>query len=175
MTFPNLSRLTTRMLGALVLAVVSISPVHSAGAQVQQRSPLLSPGCTYDDCAIRVEDGWFSRRLIQGTEGREVARLGIGGPSPVAILGVNDQAALHARRYQSRQRTGTTLTIVGAVGSIATYIALLDRHEDGSTRNTLIAINIGSLITSYVGRSYLQSARRELDRAVWWFNRDASR
>jgi hypothetical protein len=176
----NVSSLTTRAFGALpicalLLTALSLAPVGTAGAQEQQRSPLLAPGCTYDDCAIRVEDGWFSRRIIQGTGGREVARLGIGGPNAVTILGVNDQAARHARRYQSRQRTGTTLTLIGAVGSIATYIALLDSFEEESKRNTLIAINIGSLVTSYIGRGYLQSARRELDRAVWWFNQDASR
>lgn len=167
---------TNCLISTVLAAVLLLLPQGSMQAQEQAaRSPLLTPGCTYDDCAIRVEDGWFSRRIIQGTDGREVARLGIGGPNAVTVLGVNDQATQHAMRYQSRQRVGTVLSVIGAVGSIATYIALLDHYEDDSKRNTLMAINIGSLITSYVGRSYTQSARRELDRAVWWFNREATR
>jgi len=159
----------------LISAAVLMLPARTAGAQQQVASPLLRQPCSYDSCALRVEDGWFSRRLVQGTSAEEVARLGFGGPDPVTLLGINDQARSHAERYKSRQRVGSTLALIGAVGSIATYIALFDVPEDDSKRNTLIAINIGSLVTSYVGRGYLQAARRELDRAVWWFNRDASR
>lgn len=169
------SRLTNNLVGTVLLAVVMLAVGKPVDAQEQPRSPLLPAQCSYDDCAIRVEDGWFSRRIVQGTESREVARLGIGGPNPVTILGVNDQATMHARNYASKQRVGTTLSVIGAVGSIATYIALFDVPEDNSKRNTLIAVNIGSLVTTYIGRGYLQSARRELDRAVWWFNRDAAR
>lgn len=175
MPFTTTSRPAAHAVGVLLALLVIVAPLSSSGAQESARSPLLAPQCTYDDCALRVEDGWFSRRVVQGTESREVARLGIGGPSPITLLGVNDQARSHAERYQSRQRIGTTLAVIGAVGSIATYIALFDTTEDDSKRNTLIAINIGSLVTTYIGRGYLQSARRELDRAVWWFNLDASR
>lgn len=169
------SRFPVRAAGALLALL--LAPVASplAAQQASATSPLLRDGCTYAACAVRVEDGWFSRRVLQGDDSREVARLGIGGPDPITLLGVNDQAREHAKRYRSRQRLGSTLALVGAVGSIATYVALFDGTDDRSTRNTLVAINLGSLVTSWVGRSYLQSARRELDRAVWWFNRDLAR
>lgn len=159
---------------AVLLAIaLATFPAQRAVAQ-QVTSPLLSQPCTYDSCAVRVEDGWFSRKIVQGTSSQEVARLGFGGPDPVMLLGVNDQARAHAQAYKSRQRTGTTLSLIGSIGSIVTYIMLFDDQSSESRRNTLVAINIGSLVTAYVGRSYLQSARRELDRSVWWFNSEVS-
>lgn len=158
---------------ALLVAALVALPAQTVAAQ-QVTSPIISQPCTYDTCAVRVEDGWFSRKLIQGTSGQEVARLGFGGPDPVMLLGVNDQARAHAQAYKSRQRTGTTLSLIGSIGSIVTYIMLFDDQSSESRRNTLVAINIGSLVTAYAGRSYLQSARRELDRSVWWFNSEVS-
>ena len=157
----------------LLAAALATVPAQRATAQ-QVTSPLVRQACTYDNCAVRVEDGWFSRKLVQGTQSQEVARLGFGGPDPVMLLGVNDQARAHAEAYKSRQRVGTTLSLIGSIGSIVTYIMLFDDQSSESRRNTLVAINIGSLITAYAGRSYLQSARRELDRSVWWFNSEVS-
>lgn len=129
--------------------------------------------CSYDACALRVEDGWFSRRLLRGPEGTVVARLGIGGPSLASVVQISDSAVQHARRYQSAQRTGTVLTTIGSLGALAAVVAL--NLQDRDVDDEAIAVNIAGLAVWIAGNTYLYKARRELSRSVWWYNRAVAR
>ena len=125
--------------------------------------------CSYDSCALRVEDGWFSRKLLRGPDGMVVARLGLGGPSLASVVQLSDSAAAHARRYQTAQRVGVTLTAVGSVATIAAVVVL--NQQDRDVRDQALAVNIGGLAVWVVGNTFLYKARRELSRSLWWYNR----
>ncbi len=174
-SFAHASRVWLR---ALVLALPLALAAGSAGAQVQGGSlrpaPLAVEPCSYDRCALRVEDGWFARRVIRGTTGETAARLGWGGPSLASIVGRSDSALVHAEQYRRSQRTGTALSLLGSAATIVTYVALWDKTDADSDRNGLIAVNVGGVVTTYIGTTFLKKARRELDRAIWWYNRDVA-
>ena len=122
-----------RAAAALALALAS-GALAPAAAVAQDPTRVVTPTgqpCSYDSCALRVEDGWFSRRLVRGPEGTVVARLGIGGPSLAGIVQLSDSAVAHARRYQSAQRTGDVVSLLGTIGSIAALVALDDDTSTG--------------------------------------------
>ncbi len=162
---------------ALALAALLTAPVlvHAQGGEGSLLpAPLAIEPCSYDRCALRVEDGWFSRRVIRGVNGEQAARLGWGGPSVASIVGRSDSALVHAEQHQRSQRVGTVLSLLGSATTIATYVALWDKTDADSDRNALIAVNIGGVVTTYIGTTFLRKARRELDRAIWWYNRDVA-
>ena len=142
-----------------------------AAAQVEPPRP-AGPGmppCTYDACALRVEEGWFSRTLVRGPDGTVVARLGIGGPSLASVVAASDSAVVHARRYQSAQATGSVLTTVGSLGTLAAVLVLNQR--EGDVRQEAIAVNVAGLAVWIAGRTFHQRAQREMQRSLWWYNR----
>jgi len=156
-------------LATLVVAATLALPTR---ASAQEPARILTPAggpCSYDSCVLRVEDGWFSRKLLRGPEGVEVARLGFGGPSLASMVQISDSAVAHARSYQRAQRVGATLTTVGSIAAIAATIVLNEQNTD--VRNEAWAVNIGGLAVWVVGNTFLYKARRELSRSVWWYNR----
>lgn len=156
----------------LVAAIAAALASPVAIAMAQQPTRILTPAgspCSYDSCVLRVEDGWFSRKLLRGPEGTEVARLGFGGPSLASMVQISDSAVAHARSFQRAQTVGATLTTVGSVAAIAATIVLNEQNRD--VRDEAWAVNIAGLTTWIVGNTFLYKARRELNRSVWWYNR----
>ena len=163
------SRAWSRVCVAAALLAATMLPGRAAA---QDTTRILTAGglpCSYDSCALRVEDGWFSRKLVRGPDGVVVAKLGLGGPSLVSVVQLSDSAVAHARRYQSAQRIGATLTTVGSIATVAAVIAL--NQQDRDVRDEALAVNIGGLAVWVVGNTFLYKARRELSRSLWWYNR----
>ena len=159
----------TFAVGAVIAAAIAAASPATAAAQNPARivTPSGQP-CSYDSCALRAEDGWFSRRLVRGPEGTLVAKLGWGGPGLASIVELSDSAVTHARRYQSAQRAADVISLIGTVGSIAALVALSDDADASQT----VAINVGSFVVFAVGQGFHIKARRELSRSLWWYNRD---
>ena len=148
------------------------APALTASPAAAQEPRIVTPGgqpCSYDSCVLRVEDGWFSRKLVRGPEGTAVARLGLGGPSLESVVAISDSAVAHARRYRSAQTTGSILTTIGSLGTIAAVVALNQRDTDMD--DEALAVNVAGLAVWMVGNGFLYKARRELERSLWWYNR----
>jgi hypothetical protein len=166
------SRRPGRAIAAAALAAVASLALPPAAAAQADSARILTPAgvpCTFDTCVLRVEDGWFSRKLVRGPEGTVVARLGFGGPSLESVVAISDSAVVHARRYRTAQTTGNVLTTIGSLGTLAAVIALNQR--DTNVDDEAIAVNVAGLAVWVVGNTFLYKARRELQRSVWWYNR----
>ena len=163
--------------GAAVLGVAAaalLSPVLPRPVAAQEPGRVVTaPGtpCDYDSCVLRVEETWFSRKLVSGPDGRVVARLGWGGPSLERIVAVSDSAVAHARLYRRAQNTGSLLTLVGAAASIASFVAYAQDDLSRDRRRQVVAINLGAAAVGVVGQTFQTRARRELARSLWWYNR----
>ena len=166
---PRSTRLPRVALAMLASSILASSVV---GAQEPARV-VTAPGtpCDYDSCVLRVEETWFSRKLVSGPNDRVVARLGWGGPSLERIVAISDSAAAHARAYQRAQTTGSILTLVGAAASIASFVAYAQDDVSDDARRQVVAINIGAALVGVVGQTFQIRARRELSRSLWWYNR----
>lgn len=163
-----------RIRATVAAALAAALTLASAPAAAQQDSStrILTPAglpCTFDSCVLRLEDGWFSRKLVRGPEGTVVARLGIGGPSLESVVAISDSAVVHARRYRSAQNTGAVLSTIGSLGTIAAIVVLNQR--EGDQRDEAIAVNVAGLAVWVVGRTFQLKAHRELERSLWWYNR----
>ena len=166
-----------------MLRVIAALAVLAAAAPVAAQPPTrdslrASVGaggqpCTYDACVLRVEESWFGRRIVRGPEGTLVARLGLGGPSLANVVVGSDSAVYHARLYERAQTTGTVLTLVGTLGSIAAFVAYAQRDPEDDLRSELIAVNVGAVVVGVLGTTFQYKARRELSRSLWWYNRSA--
>jgi hypothetical protein len=124
--------------------------------------------CSYSRCALRIDHGFFSTRLVRGTSGERVARLGWFGSGVDLLLAGSDSTAHHARLYQSRRRTGDALGFVGGVLTLAA-VWTTDDAVDGSL------LLISGIVFEVASLPFHFSARRSLDRSVWWYNRDLPR
>lgn len=124
------------------------------------------PNCTYDTCALRLEDG----KLRRGVSGEEVGKLGwLGGGTDVLLTGP-DSAAHYARLFSRTQRSTWLLGIVAAVGLTAMRLVAWDDVSEGM----LWAGTAGTPLTFYaLDAVYTRErvAKRSAHRAVWWYNR----
>ena len=177
MTVSLLVRHARRVAPAVAAATLAVVPLalapRSAAAQDPAGRVVVAPGtpCDYASCVLRVEETWFSRKLVTGAEGRVVARLGWGGPSLERIVAISDSAAAHARAYRRAQNTGSLLTLVGAAASIASFVAYAQDDLSADDRRQVVAINVGAAVVGAVGQTFQIRARRELARSLWWYNR----
>lgn len=151
-----------------VALLVGFLPVGQLAAQ----TPLAAQapaGCTYATCALRVEQSFFSgTRLLRGASGERVSRLGGFGGGADLLLEGPDSVATHARSYVSATRRSTTLGLLGT----AAYVVVLVRTDNfrDDFDDASIATAIAGSAFGIAAIPFALKAKRELSRAVWWYN-----
>jgi hypothetical protein len=131
--------------------------------------------CTWDRCALRFEEPW----LVAGASGERVGRLGVFSVPPLAerVRGV-DSAEAYALRFVQRQSTGTILSILGGAMVIGSYVWLYSEgswSDGGSATTGPLVLLLGGAGVGLVGSLKLRSARHDMARAIWWYNRELPR
>ena len=148
----------SRCLAALILVVAA-------------RSSLLAqtdPSCTYDACAVRIEHGVFfsGQQLVRGVAGARVTTISPFSTSVARALAGDDSAAVYARTFQEKYTWGSSMALAGSVIGTVPIVLRGDDYSD---------VDIAFTITGYgialVGGWMITSGWRDLNRAVWWFNR----
>ena len=126
-------------------------------------------GCTYATCALRVEPSFFlDPRLVRGTSGETVSRLGGFGGGVDLLLHGPDSAATHGRSYVTAARRATTLGLIATAAYVVVLVRtdnLRDDLDDASVVTTLVGTGFG-----IAAIPFSLKAKRELARAVWWYN-----
>jgi hypothetical protein len=154
--------MTRAFLLSLLLTYAALHPTtgHAQGAR--------DSTCTYSRCALRVDYGFWSTRLVRGSTDERVARLGWFGSGVGVLLAASDSAAHYARQYQNRR---VTSDVVGLIGTALILIGWASGEglEDGGP------LTLGGLTLGLVGLPFAFASRRSLDRALWWYNRDLPR
>ena len=164
--------MTFRRHWTLVLMALSIP-----GLRAQSQAPTvggMSVACTYETCALRVENGFFSVNLVRGQSGERVSRLGGFGTGVDVLLAGPDSAARYARSYVTASRWSTGLTLIGSIAFGLAIAAVDDWHDSdiGSTEAVVVLAATGIVVASI---PFSVKAQRSLSRAVWWYNEDLAR
>jgi hypothetical protein len=151
----------------LTLAVFAvawgISGVTRACAQGLPATP-----CDWDRCALRFEVPW----IVAGTEGARVGRVGLlRSPNLTAYVSAEDSALAHALRFERRDRTGQTLAAAGVVLGAAAFVSGLV----GGNEWVPTGLGISAFVIGFSSGAILGGSRRELERAIWWYNRSLPR
>ena len=130
--------------------------------------------CTYETCALRVEQGFFSVNLVRGEFGEKVSRLGGFGSGVDVLLAGPDSAARYARSYVSASRWSTGLTLLGGI-AFGVALASMDDWNDSSfgSPRTVVALAATGIVV--VSIPFTVKAQRSLSRAVWWYNEELAR
>ncbi|MDT8368560.1 MAG: hypothetical protein RQ745_05095 [Longimicrobiales bacterium] len=157
------NRGTAGLLMPLVLLVLFVAPAEG------QRVFSGNDSCTWEACALRVEDRFFGApRILQGAEGRRVATTGGLFPPRLPLFAErSDTAAVLYARSRVAQRRSSILDLIGGIVIlVAGSVAADDGDFDEATGVTFLA---GIGLTT--GGSFFESRGRDyLSQAVWWYN-----
>jgi len=141
----------------LLVLAVALSAARPAAAQEPA-------ACTYDACALRVEDN----RIVRGARGAQVARWGLfQTPELTSLVQGSAQAEEHARIFDRTAPRAQWVSLAGALLLVAPRLND-DRHTSDVELGAVIS---GAALTLY-GATLQVRAQRALSRAVWWYNRD---
>jgi hypothetical protein len=156
---------------AAVFAAAIASPLRA------QDGPPGGAACSYDVCALRVEED----RILKGSHGTEVGRLGAWSATPLVPLVVrSDSAQFYALQFDRHYAAGVRWSALSglALGVAAVFLLDRDHHADEHWNGNDWAWASGlafSLATGAYGGHRLRLARRGIARAIWWHNRELTR
>ena len=139
-----------------------------ASAWAQAGAAAAPVGCTYETCALRVEQSYLGApKLLRGRAGEQVGALGMFGGGVDTLLAGPDSAAAYARRYVSNIRTSSTF---GLLGTIAFVVASVQSDGFRDTDDTAAAFALTGAGLTIVSIPFVVRATRSLSRAVWYYN-----
>ena len=160
-----------RSIGIAALALLSASALRA------QSVSTAGAACSYDVCALRVEE----KRILKGSEGAEVGRLGGWSATPLSPLVLSsDSAQFYAQQFDRHYAAGVRWTAFSGLALGVAAVFLVDQsHRPGDRWNGNDWAWVGALAvstgTGVYGERRLRLARQGLARAIWWHNRDLTR
>jgi hypothetical protein len=145
----------------ILLVTVTLAVAAPASAQ-------SDPSCTYDACAVRFDYSFFGgQHLVRGQAAERVATLTPFSSTIRAALATNDSAAVYAATFHEKYRWGSAMAFAGGVIGTIPIVLQGDDFSD---------VDIAFTITGYgialVGGWLVTSGLDDLQRAIWWHNRD---
>lgn len=151
----------------VVLALLTPFLVWPINAEAQQGSE----SCDYDTCALRLaREGWlFSRtKVVQGVEGREVARY---GRSPVLeeLFAADETAGAHYADFTRHDRRATVLDRLGLTLALAGVVVEISSGWERTEWSS--GLLLGGAVMGIASSRPHHQAREAFSLAVWWYNR----
>ena len=140
-----------------------------------QRADSLPVACTYNRCALRIQDGnWFGRRLVKGVQGDQAAWLSNFGGGVDFLQASPDPIGAFARDHADKSAISGAFLIASGVG-IAILVAQENSHKFFEERSTVskngekaVGVATGALMIAAWRFNVL--ANRALDNAVRSYN-----
>src|SRR3954467_4560970 len=147
-----------------LLPALGMMAIASHGAR------LIAQGARYEDNALRVEDSRGDMRIVRGTEGTVVARIGVfRGTDIVKLVQSSERAAVEAKRFARDYKPGT-LSLALGIATLGAGIGVSRMRDVNASITTSLLISGTALIVYGAGR--LENAYNALARSLWWYNRD---
>ena len=110
---------------------------------------------------------------MAGQSGTRVGRLGfLVSPHLVEYVRGSDSAMTYALRFERGHSAGQGLAAVGAVLSLGSFFWGLSGPDNAWGP---VGLGIGAFAFDLAGGIKVRMARRDMERAIWWYNRDLSR
>jgi hypothetical protein len=158
---------------AIVAATLTARPLAA-----QDPAPASKPAapCSYDACALRVEEG----RVLRGRQGEQVGRLRwFSATSLLPLVGPSDSARFYASEFDRHYGAGARWSALGGLADGVLIASLLHTTSAAGTNDRwrgrdwlLLGGAVVGLGASVYGEHQLKRARRGLARAIWWHNRE---
>ena len=157
---------------AALLVAAFVAPSRALLAQ----GNLPSPGCSYDQCALRLE----GNRILRGASGERVGKLGVFSAANLSALVSavpSDSALAHARIFDANYGQGSRLLFGGVLTAVVALTVDRARRDQGLTGGSWAPLAIAScgIVIEFVGARKVVRARDAFSRAIWWHNRELPR
>lgn len=128
---------------------------------------------SYDDNALRVEDSHGDIRILRGSEGAVVGRIGVFRSTDVVkLVESSGRAALEARKFARDYKPGTLFFAVG-IATLGAAVGVSRIGNGGHGIATVLLLSGSGLVIYGAGR--LEDAYNALARSLWWYNRDLTK
>jgi hypothetical protein len=125
---------------------------------------------TYDDSALRIEGRTGDLRIVRGTDGALVGKIGIFRGIDVAkVVGSSEKATIEAKKFSRDYRPGTLLLSLG-IATMGAAIGVSHIHD--VNRGITTGLTFAGTALIVWGGTRLERAYNALARSVWWYNRD---
>ena len=142
-----------------------LSVAESPALNAQERS--------YDENALRLEGHLGDVRIVRGSQGTIMGRIGvIRGVDVASLVSPSEKATVEAKSFAHDYGPGTWLTAAGiATLGAAIGVSRISDVNRGITAGLTLA---GTGLLVY-GAGRLEDAYNALSRSIWWYNRDLKR
>ena len=132
--------------------------------------PMAADGQSYEQSALRLETNLGDVRIVRGTEGPVVGKIGVfRGDDVTQVVAASPNAVAEAREFQRNYRRGTIMLGLGLI-SLGASVGSSQIHDVNRAITTGLTIATFGLIT--YGGGKLQKAYNALHKSLWWYNRD---
>jgi hypothetical protein len=152
----------------LILPLTLLASVASIG----RSQPVTADACTYEQCAVRLQTGFFTEHLVRGDSGARAVRMSFTGRGVADYLSRVESAAVPAQQFQSRRTRGAVLGIISGAALFYMYesIANDDFGEDDFETGAIVGLTVG-IPTAIWGAIETVRSRNALSEAIYRFNR----
>jgi len=124
---------------------------------------------TYDADALRLEAGFSGLRIVRGAADSVVLTVGLVRRVDLErLVSTSPSAVAEAKVFESNYRQG----IWTAVAGVATWVAVFGINRIGPNQPVPIGVTVTALVLVTYGAMRLDTAKRALSKAIWWYNRD---
>ena len=148
------------LVAAIVAASLMLLTVPAVNAQAG----------SYDDNALRVEGQRGDFRIVRGTEGTLIGKIGVfRGIDVTRLVASSEKATIEAKSFARDYRPGVLLLSVG-IATLGAGIGLSEIQNVNRAITTGLMLAGTGLIIYGAGR--LENAYNALSRSIWWYNRD---
>jgi F420-dependent methylenetetrahydromethanopterin dehydrogenase len=143
----------------------------AAACLMLARAPVLNAqGGTYDDNALRVEGQRGDFRIVRGTEGTLVGKIGVfRGVDVTKLVASSEKATIEAKTFVRDYKPGVLLLSLG-IATLGASIGVSDILDiNRGIPAGLMLVGTGLIV---YGAGRLENAYNALSRSIWWYNRD---
>lgn len=151
---------------APVLVCLCLALAATPNAGQGQVVPLGASACdAYAGCALRVQHGLFSTRIVRGTDDTEMAKLGFGAPPLDDLFASSAEAAISFQRFRTAHVRSSWMGLLGGIGFVGGLVAGARGHHDWAA-----GLSLSGTAFSFGSGAFRTRANEHLSRAVWWHN-----
>ena len=129
-----------------------------------------TPPCTYDRCALRIEDQnpQFPARIVQGVEARPVGTFGLFSPSIPLLASGPDSVRIPYEQFRTRQQLMRVFGVLSLASLVAVPMVVhMSSRGPGSTAYYFMG---SSVVFGVSALAVGVGARSKLDEAIARYN-----
>ena len=127
---------------------------------------------TYDEDALRIDNGLSGLKIVRGAADSVVLRVGIVRSVDVSrLVATSPNAVAQAKVFEANYRQGIWTAVLG----LAIWPAVFAINHIGTNQPVPLGITITTVALVTYGAVRIDTARRALSKAIWWYNRDLKR